>query len=140
MTRTRVSRALAAAVLTWHGDAAHATADRAVPPSSTIATATAHTFRVDVMAERSGSGSAPSATVYVTAYSRDANGWQPRGRLRLGVRDGFFWHVLTGPHAVRDFTISDDSPDRGSVELLVSPALGWSQKYHVQLAHGALVR
>jgi hypothetical protein len=37
------------------------------------------------------------------------------------------------------FTISNDQAARGSAQLLVSPALGWSTTYHFQVSHGHLV-
>jgi hypothetical protein len=112
----------------------------AQPPQAVIASATAHDFRVVVTATKTSSGAAPTATVRVQAFVRGASGWRSRGELRLGTRGGYFWKVLEGGHAVRDFTISNDSPARGSVQLLVTPALGWSTTYHFQLPHGRLVR
>jgi hypothetical protein len=38
------------------------------------------------------------------------------------------------------FTIANDQPASGSVQLLVTPALGWSPTYHFHMAHGHLVR
>jgi hypothetical protein len=88
----------------WRG-AAHAAATPPTPTRSLIASATAHDFRIELTAERTSSGSAPTATVHVAAYAHTAHGWQPRGE-----------------------------------QLLVSPALGWSQTHHVQLEHDTLVR
>jgi hypothetical protein len=156
MRNTRLARAttlavavpaLGAAVLLAHpggGDAAAAAAhgrpvDEAVP-QTTIASSTAHDFRVVVDAARTTGGRAPSATVYVKAYNRSDGGWRRLGDVRLGARDGFFWDTLTGSHAVRDFTISNSEPRGGSVRLLLSPALGWSPAYHFHISHGRLVR
>jgi hypothetical protein len=132
--------ALAAVILTSHGAAAHAAAAPATPARSVIVSATEHDFRIELTAERTSSGAAPTATVRVAAFMHTAHGWQPRGELRLGARDGWFWKVLNGSHAVRDFTISNDVPQRGSVQLLISPALGWSQTHHFRLEHDTLVR
>jgi hypothetical protein len=128
--------ALAVTALVAHGGAAHA----AAPSTTVIATATARDLRIDVTAQRSGTGAAPTATARVVAFVKTPDGWQPRGELRLGARDGWFWNVLTGPHAIGGLTVSNAAPDRGNVQLLVSPALGWSPTYHFQLDHGKLVR
>jgi hypothetical protein len=109
-------------------------------PQAVVASATAHDFRIVLTATKVSGGAAPAATVHVTAYVHGRFGWTSRGELRLGTRGGYFWKVLEGGHAVRDFTISNDSPARGSVQLLVTPALGWSTTYHFQLEHGRLVR
>jgi hypothetical protein len=105
-----------------------------------IASSTAEDFRVDVTAARTTGGGAPSATVYVRAYDRSDGGWRSLGDLRLGASNGFFWDTLTGPHAVRDFTISNTEPSGGSIRLLISPALGWSPTYYFHVSNGRLVR
>ena len=121
----------------------HAQPAQAAPvsaPQAVVASATARDFRLVVTATKTSGGVAPTATVRVRAYVRGASGWRSRGELRLGARNGYFWDILTGGRAVRDFTISNDQPARGSVQLLVTPALGWSTTYHFQLAHAHLVR
>jgi hypothetical protein len=112
----------------------------AAAQQSSVASATAHNFRVVVSAVRTGSGSAPSATVYVTAYDKVGGVWRKMDQMPLGSRNGFFWDTLTGGHAVRDLTISNSDPRGGSVQLLVSPALGFSPTFHFHLAGGNLVR
>jgi hypothetical protein len=126
----------AALVLSHAGPAQAAPA---TTPQAVIASATAHYFRIVVTATKTSNGAAPTATVHVKAYSRRAGSWRSDGRLQLGARNAFFWNVLEGGHAVRDFTISNDSPARGSVRLLLTPALGWSPAYQFQLAHGQLI-
>jgi hypothetical protein len=126
------------ALLLPHSQPAQAAPARA--PQMVLASATAHAYRLVVTAAKSSSGAAPTATVHVTAYWHGASGWRPHGELQLGARDGFFWRVLEGSHAVRNLTISNDEPAHGSVQLLVTPALGWSPAYHFHTANGRLVR
>lgn len=111
----------------------------AAVPQSAIASSTAHDLRIVVSAVRTGSGSAPSATVYVTAYDKSGGVWRKLDEMRLGARNQFFWDTITDSHAVRDFTISNTDPRGGSIRLLESPALGFSPTFHFQLVHGKLV-
>jgi hypothetical protein len=63
-------------------------------------------------------------------------GWQVEasGRVHVGRPSGFFWKVLTGPRAIREFSISTSTPERVSLQLLITPALGWSPiyRFHVR--------
>jgi hypothetical protein len=111
----------------------------AASPEVTVASSTEHDLRFVVTATKTSSGAAPTATAHVSAYVRTASGWRYRGELRLGARDGFYWKVLDGGHAVREFSVSNTSPGGGSVRLIVTPALGSSPTYHFKMADGHLV-
>ena len=109
------------------------------PTSATIASSTAVDFRATVTATKASGGEAPAATVTVAAFEKTGGTWRPLGRVRVGRSSGFFWKVLTGPGAIRQFSIGTSSPERVSVRLLVTPALGWSPVYHFHVQDGRLV-
>jgi hypothetical protein len=111
----------------------------APPPSATVASATAVGFRAVVTATKTSGGGAPSASVSVAAFEKTGGTWKPVGRARVGRPNGFFWKVLTGPRAVRQFSIGTSSPEHLSVQLLVTPALGWSPVYEFHVRDGHLV-
>ena len=116
-----------------------ALASAATPARVTVASSTADGFRITVTATRTSGGEAPTATVTVTAFKSDGGAWMSLGRIRLGRENGFFWKVLTGAHAVRELSIGTSSPEHGAVQLLLSPALGWSPVYHFHVQAGRLV-
>jgi hypothetical protein len=109
------------------------------PASATIASSTAVDFRAVVTATKTSGGEAPAATVTVAALEKTSGTWRSLGRVRVGRSSGFFWKVLTGPGAIRQFSIATSSPERVSVQLLVTPALGWSPAYHFHVQDGRLV-
>jgi hypothetical protein len=47
--------------------------------------------------------------------------------------------VLTGPRSIRQLSISTSSPERVTLQVLVTPALGWSPDYTFHVEHGRLV-
>jgi hypothetical protein len=114
-------------------------ASAATPTTTTIARASAFDFRVAVSATKGSGGGAPSATAYVTASTRTGRAWTSLGRVRVGRPDGFFWKVVTGPRAIRELSIDTRSPERVGLQLLLSPALGWSPVYHFHVEGGRLV-
>jgi hypothetical protein len=112
----------------------------ASPATATIGSSTAVGFRISVTATKgSDSGGAPSATVYVTASEKLGGQWRLLGRQRVGRPNGFFWKVVTGPHSVRQLSIDTSSPERVTLQLLISPALGWSPAYRFHVQDGHLV-
>jgi hypothetical protein len=127
-----------AALAVPHAQPAQAATVKA--PQVLVASATARDFRLVITATQASGGSAPTATADVTAYVRTGSGWHRRGEVQLGRAGRWFWDTLQGGRAVRDFTISNNSPDRGSVQLLLTPALGWSSTYHFHMANGQLIR
>ena len=107
--------------------------------AATIASSTAADFRVVVTAVKGPGGEAPSATVNIAAYRKVDGKWKSLGRRSVGRPNGFFWKVLTGPRSISQFSISADAPERTSLRLLVSPALGWSPVYHFRAPGATLV-
>jgi hypothetical protein len=106
-----------------------------------IASSTSNGFRVLVTAYKGGDSEMPTATVKIAAFERNDGEWVELGSaLRIGARDGWFWHVVTGPHSVQDFCLSTDVPERVSVRLLITPSLGWSDLYRFHVVGGTLVR
>ena len=65
--------------------------------------------------------------------------WKALGRVRVGRPDGFFWKVQTGPRSIRQFAISTASPQRVTLQVHVTPALGWSLVYAFHVEHGKYV-
>jgi hypothetical protein len=118
---------------------AGATAAGPSSPSATIASSTAVGFRAIVTATKTSGGSAPSASVSVTAFENTGGAWRSVGRVRVGRPSGFFWKALTGPRGIRQFSIGTSPLQRVSVQLLVTPALGWSPIYQFQVQDGRLV-
>jgi hypothetical protein len=106
-----------------------------------IASATAPAFRLQVVALKGIEQTPPAATVKVVAFDRVNGDWRQLGSpLRVGTRDGFFWNVITGPHAMRQFSISNDEPERGTLQLLITPSIGWSPLFRFHVEEGVLVR
>lgn len=132
--RAAFAAVLASALLPVAGSAA-----AAAPASATIASSSAVGFRAIVTAAKTSGGGAPSASVSVAVFEKTGGTWRPLGRARVGRPNGFFWKVLTGPRAIRQFSIGTTSPERVSVQLLVTPALGWSPVYQFHVQDGRLV-
>jgi hypothetical protein len=105
-----------------------------------IASATAPGFRLQVVALKGVDQTPPTATVKVVAFDRANGVWRQLGRpLLIGARQGFFWNVVTGPHALRRFSISNDEPQRGTLQLLLTPSIGWSSLFRFHIESGGLV-
>jgi hypothetical protein len=132
--RTAFAAVLASMLLPIAGSAA-----AAAPATATIVSANAVGFRAVVTATKTSGGGAPSASVTVAAFERAGGSWRPVGRVRVGRPGGFFWKVLTGPRSIRQFSIGTSSPDRVTLQMLVSPALGWSPVYKLHVERGTLV-
>jgi hypothetical protein len=107
--------------------------------SAAVASSTAADFRVLVTATKGPGGNAPSATVNIAAFRKVDGKWKSLGSRRVGDTNGFFWKVLTGPRSLSEFSISANTPERTSLRLLVSPALGWSPVYRFRVASERLV-
>ena len=106
---------------------------------ATVASSTASDFRVVVTATKGPGGAAPSATVNVAAFRKVDGKWTALGHRTVGRPNGFFWKVLTGPRSISEFSISANTPERTSLRLLLSPALGWSRVYHFHVAGEQLI-
>jgi hypothetical protein len=113
--------AIAALTVTLGSTGVATSADTTIA-TSRIAIATSSDFRADLVAHRTGSGPAPTATITLTTYRRIGNGWRRLSSTRLaGV---FFWHTVTGPRALCSFELATSGHSHVTVQLLQSPALG----------------
>jgi hypothetical protein len=88
----------------------------------TIATASATGFRVDVRAQRTGAGEAPTATVTLVAYRQADRTLKLLSRTRL--RGTFFWKAITGPRAICTLNLATAGTAHVTIQLLTSPAIG----------------
>jgi hypothetical protein len=77
------------------------------------------------------------ATAVLQAYRRRAGAWRPLGLSVVGERGGFFWGPLTGEGGVRGLRVN---PDTGRIgfRLLITPSVGYSQRYRFSVAGGRL--
>jgi hypothetical protein len=132
---TFAATVVAVGLLPLAGSAAAAT-----PARATIASANAVGFRAVVRATETSGGRAPSASLSVAAYRNAGGTWRLLGDVPVGRSGGFFWKVLTGRSAIRAFSISTTSPQHVTLQVLVSPALGWSPVYTFHVERGTLVR
>jgi len=76
-----------------------------------------------------------TATVRLTVYRRAHGAWDSTGTELVGKRRGWFWFVVSGPHAVCRFSVSDTPRRAVAVRLLVTPSIGCAartQRFHVQ--------
>lgn len=106
-----------------------------------VAESTADGFRVTLVAiNEMDDPNAPSATVKISAFQLDDGSWERLGdALTVGSRGGFFWNVITGPQAIRDFSVSNDAPERVTVSLLITPSIGFSELFRFHVENGRLV-
>jgi hypothetical protein len=88
----------------------------------TIATTSATGFRVDVRAQRTGAGKAPTATVALVTYRQTDRTLKLLSRTRL--RGTFFWKTITGPRAICTLNIATARTAHVTIQLLTSPAIG----------------
>jgi hypothetical protein len=118
------------------------TATAATTDRTLIAISTVNDFRVVVTATMGPDGQgAPPATITVAAYRATGGVWHRLGdSLRVGGRDSWFWKVVTGPHAIRNFSVSTDIPERFGLQIRITPSIGWSGLYRFHVQNGALVR
>ena len=113
--------------------AASATASAAGAETRVMASRQVGSFRADLVASRSGA----DASVFVRAYDRDAGGWRLLDSRRVARRGSFAWASVGHPGAVRKFDV--DGPRRRiGFELLITPAVGWSQPYLYRVVDGKL--
>jgi hypothetical protein len=83
---------------------------------------------------------APTATVWLAAYTRSNSSWQSLGRVRVGEPNGWFWFPLTGGHAICGFSASDYPSSSIAVRLRVTPSVGCSdQVFRFRVDQGKLV-
>jgi hypothetical protein len=77
------------------------------------------------------------ATAVLQAFRRRAGDWRPLGLSVVGERNGFFWDPLTGEGGVRGLRVN---PDTGRIgfRLLITPSVGYSQRYRFSVAGGRL--
>jgi hypothetical protein len=90
-------------------------------------------FRADLVASRSGA----DATVFVRAYDRESGGWRLLDSQQIARRGSFAWASVGHPGAVRKFTV-ESRRRRIGFELLITPAVGWSQPYLYRVVDGKL--
>jgi hypothetical protein len=133
-TRGLVTFALAATAVLAGGSIAPATAGA---PAKTIAIVTSVDYRAVVTVRQSSSGTAPTAAVTVTTYSRAAGHWALARRHRLP--ETYFWKTVTAPRGLCRLEISTAAPGKSRgprlvVQLLLSPALGCGRTFTFALA------
>jgi hypothetical protein len=110
-----------------------------------IATASSNGFRVTVRAIREAApGNEPdTATVKIAAFKRSGEEWNRLGRaLTVGTSSSWFWNVVTRPYGVRQLTLALPGgryPERISLRLLISPAIGPSATFRFVVDQGQLV-
>ena len=97
----------------------------------TIATVSSTDFRAVVGARRTGGGSAPTARVTVTTYRKAAGHWRRLVAHRLAGT--YFWHTVTGPHAVCRLELATAKKPQVTVGLLLSPSLGCGRSQTIRL-------
>lgn len=120
---------LAAAIPSAIFGSASATSDSPASVASTqIAVSTlGPDMRVTLTAVQGPTEGVPTATVRVAAYRRSGGEWRFAGRQRVGDRDGWWWNVVTGSHAICRFSVSDVAPYPIEVRPLVTPSIGCSE-------------
>ena len=81
-----------------------------------------------------------TATVRLTVYRRAHGAWHSTGTQVAGKRQGWFWFVASGPHAVCRFSVSNTPRRSVAVRLLVTPSIGCAAKtQHFHVQNGRLV-
>jgi hypothetical protein len=79
------------------------------------------------------------ATVTLQAFRRRADVWRSLGRLVVGERNAFFWGPVTGEGGVRGLRV-DPEAGRIGFRLLITPSVGYPQRYRFSVAGGRLHR
>jgi hypothetical protein len=77
------------------------------------------------------------ASAVLQAFRRRAGEWRSLGAALVGKRDGFFWDPLTGEGGVRGLRVNADT-GRIGFRLLITPSIGYSQRYRFSVAGGRL--
>jgi len=113
--------------------AASATASAAQVETRVMASRQDGPFRAELVASRSGT----DASVFVRAYDRAGGDWRLLDSRRVARRGSFAWASVGRPGSVRKFTVDGDHRRIG-FELLITPAVGWSQPYVYRVADGKL--
>jgi hypothetical protein len=113
--------------------AVSATASAAGVETRVMASRHDGTFRADLVASRDGA----DASVFVRAYDRAAGRWRLLDSRRVARRGSFAWASVGHPGAVRKFSV-DGRRQRIGFELLITPAVGWSQPYLYRVVEGKL--
>jgi hypothetical protein len=133
--------AAAALAVVFMGEGSAQTASQ----QDVIASASSNGFRVTVRAIREpAQGNEPdAATVKIAAFQRSGGEWHRLGQaLTVGTPSGWFWNVVTRPYGVRRLTLAlpgGDFPQRISLRLLISPAIGPSATFRFVVDQGQLV-
>jgi hypothetical protein len=113
-------------------------AGRAPAPAKTIATVASVDYRAELVARKTGTGAAPTASVTAVTYRRNGTGWTRTGSRPLAGT--FFWNTVAGPHALcrLDLATAGGAAARPHlvVQLLQSPSLGCAKAQTVSLQEG----
>lgn len=130
---------LAAGPATAGADTAPAIADTAAQSQEIASTTPSPDFRVTITATSGGAGPAPTATAILSTYTQRDGQWQRQDSHLIDKPDSWFWYPLTGEHAVGQFTASDSGNHPISVQLLRTPATGYSQVFHFHVDNGHII-
>ncbi len=100
---------------------------RQTAAAKTVGSVATLEYRAVLTATRTSAGSAPTAAVTLTSYSRVDGRWARNGSRRLSGQ--YFWKTVTAPHSVcrLELTSADGSTAlRPSVtaSILISPSIG----------------
>lgn len=90
--------------------------------SATIATTSSADFRAELVATRTGSGRAPTATVTLTTFQRASSAWHELASRRIA--GSFFWKTVTGSRAICRFELASAVRPHVTAQLLLTPAVG----------------
>jgi hypothetical protein len=90
-------------------------------------------FRAQLVASHSG----PDASVFVRAYDRVGGAWRLLDSRQIARRGSFAWASVGHAGAVRKFSVQSRGRRIG-FELLITPAVSWSQPYLYRVVDGKL--
>jgi hypothetical protein len=132
--RTAALLAAAAALAAAAGSGAAGSATGGAASTRTIATVTSAELRAELVATKTGAGSAPTARVTVVSSVREHSAWRRTATRRLAGT--FFWNTVVGPHALCRLELTTSGRPRLVVRLLLSPSLGCARPQTVPLQDG----
>ncbi len=91
------------------------------PPTALVASTRLDDTKATLTATRTRDA---TATVRLTVHKRIGDSWHDTGTRVVGKRRGWFWHVVSGPAAVCQFSVSNTPRRSIAVRLSVTPSIG----------------
>jgi hypothetical protein len=132
MFRLALPIAIATTILITGVSQSQARTIRGAAATKIVGTLSSVDYRVAVLARRTSTGSAPTASVSVTTFRKSGAHWVRTASSQL--RQTYFWKTISSGRTICNLQLVTASPHpHVTVELLLTPSLGCASATNVPL-------